>query len=380
MWKIGEKYRQFFLNARDERVMILQGSRRSGKTTNTFLYMLALSCIAKNQRFTTLTYQYPQLTKTMTDFERVAGVKIRRTKEGYSYTDPNGNMFLFDHCDDTSKALGNYCDLLFINESVNVPEDIADNYMLGCTQRVILNFNPIKHSWHERYQNDNNLLKTTFKDNPYLPQSQIDAFERLKDKAMSIHATPLDKYNYQVYYLGEYSEVSGQIFTNVRTCSYQEYLNIDANECLAIDFGFRDGGDATSLVGVKIYDKTIYAHCYIYDNSLERLSDLHSALQSAGVSTQTTIWGDYGGLGKSRMDDLIYNYSYNMVNAIKPRIIDNIGRMLSFEGGLVITENSDMMLREVSEYEMVNGKLSETNNHSIDALRYAFNSATYYSY
>jgi phage terminase large subunit len=378
MWQIGEKYKDFFMMAKDERVLIMQGSRRSGKTTNTFLYMLALSYITKNQRYTTLTYQYPQLTKTMTDFERASGVKIRRTKEGYSYTDNNGNMFLFDHCDDTSKALGNYCDLLFINESVNVPEDIADNYMLGCTQRVILNFNPIKHGWHERYQNENNLLKTTFKDNPYLPQAQIDAFERLKSRAASIHATPLDKYNYQVYYLGEYSNVSGQIFTNVRTITYNEYVNIPANECLAIDFGFRDGGDATSLVGVKIYNKTIYAHCYIYDNSLERLSDLHEALEKAGVSSSITVWGDYGGMGRSRMDDLICTYGYTMCDAIKPKIMDNISRMLSFEGGLAITENSDLMLKEVSEYEMVNGKLSEKNNHSIDAMRYAFNAATFY--
>lgn len=378
MWTIGEKYRDFFLSCKDERLMILQGSRRSGKTTNTFLYMWVLGRLTKGQKFTTLTYQYPQLAKTMADFEQSVGAKIRRTKEGYTYTDENDNLYLFDHCDDTSKALGNQCDFLFINESVNVPEEIADNYMLGCSSRVILNFNPIKHSWHERYQNENNLLKTTFKDNPYLPDSQVQAFERLKVKAESSTASPLDIFNYQVYYLGEYSSVSGSIFTNTSTITYNDYVNIDAEEFFGLDFGFKDGGDPTSLVGVKIKDKTIYAHCYIYDNSLEKIQDYANALYSAGMNEKTLIWADYGGMGRSRMDDLTRDYRFWMANAEKPKIMDNISHMLSFEGGLKITSNSDAMLKEISSYEMVNGKLSEKNNHSIDALRYAFNAAVAY--
>lgn len=378
MWQIGDKYRDFFLSCKDERMMILQGSRRSGKTTNTFLYMWVLGRLARGQKFTTLTYQYPQLAKTMADFEQCCGVTLHRTKEGYSYTDSNNNLYLFDHCDDTSKALGNQCDFLFINESVNVPEEIADNYMLGCSSRVILNFNPIKHSWHERYQNEKNLLKTTFKDNPYLPDSQVQAFERLKIKAESPTASPLDIFNYQVYYLGDYSTVSGSIFTNTSTITYNDYINIDAEEFFGLDFGFKDGGDPTSLVGVKIKDKTIYTHCYIYDNSLEKIQDYANALYSAGMNEKTLIWADYGGMGRSRMDDLTRDYRFWMANAEKPKIMDNISHMLSFEGGLKVTSNSDAMLKEISGYEMINGKLSEKNNHSIDALRYAFNAAVSY--
>lgn len=379
MWTISDKYRDFFRECGNERLMILQGSRRSGKTTNTFLYMYALSLLTNNQKYTTLTYQYPQLAKTMGDFEKTTGIRVKRTKEGYSYTDERGNMFLFDHCDDTSKALGNDCDLLFINESVNLPEEIADNYMLGCSSRVILNFNPIKHSWHEKYQNERNLLKTTFKDNPYLPESQVAAFERLRMKAESAAASPLDLFNYQVYYLGEYSNVSGSVFTNTHTITYQEYVNIPAEEYLGLDFGFKDGGDPTSLVGVKIYDKKIYAHCYIYDNSLERLSDYDRALDAAGITKRQTIYADYGGMGRSKMDDLI-RIGWSMYNAIKPKIMDNISHVLSFDGGIYITSNSDRMLNEFSSYEMIDGKLSEKNNHSIDAFRYAFNTAVSYEY
>lgn len=378
MWTIGDKYFDFFRDCSNERLMILQGSRRSGKTTNTFLYMYALSLLTRGQKYTTLTYQYPQLAKTMADFEKCTGIRLHRTKEGYSYTDARGNLFLFDHCDDTSKALGNDCDFLFINESVNVPEEIADNYMLGCSSRVILNFNPIKHSWHERYQNENNLLKTTFKDNPYLPESQILAFERLKEKAESPTATPLDLFNYQVYYLGEYSTVSGSIFTNTHTCTYAEYCNIPTTEYFGMDFGFKDGGDPTSLVGVKIYDKCIYTHCYIYDNTLEKITDYASALTDAGINSSVVVWADYGGMGRSLMDKLIREHNFCMANAQKPKIMDNISHILSFDGGIYITSNSDRMLNEFSGYEMVNGKLSEKNNHSIDAFRYAFNAAVAY--
>jgi phage terminase large subunit len=376
MWHIGKRYLDFFKECKDERYMILMGGRRSGKTTNTFLYMYALSRLTTNMKYTTLCYQYPQLAKTMADFEKSIGYKLKRTKEGYSYRDDRGNLFLFDHCDDTSKALGNDCDWLFINESVNIPEEIADNYMLGCSSRIMLNFNPIRHSWHERYQNEVNLLKTTFKDNPYLPQSQVDAFERLKTRAELPTATPLDKFNYQVYYCGEYSDATGSIFTNMQSITYNEYCSIDAEEYFGMDFGFRDGGDPTSIVGVKIKNRTIYAHCYLYDNTLERLNDLMKAMEDCGINS--TIFADYGGMGRSRMDDLIRN-GYTMANAIKPKIYDNISNILSFEGGLRVTQNSDAMIRELAAYEMIDGKLSEKNNHSIDALRYAFNSAVSYN-
>jgi len=377
MWTIGEKYMDFFRRCKDERTMILMGGRRSAKTVSTVLYLYALSLLTTNTKYTTLCYQFPQLSKTMSDFEKATGLRLKRTKEGYSYRDDRGNLFLFDHCDDTSKALGNDCDFLFINESVNVPEEIADNYILGCSSKVILNFNPIRHSWHERYVGEGNLLKTTFKDNPYLPQSQIDAFEMSTYRAELPTATPLDKFNYQVYYCGDYSDATGAIFTNMTTIPYDKYLSINAEECLGMDFGFRDGGDATSIVGVKIYDRTIYTHCYLYDNSLERLNDLIRAMDDAGISRRVTLFADYGGMGKSRMDDLIRN-GFQMANAVKTKIIDNISNMLSFEGGLAVTQNSDMMIKELTDYEMINGKLSEKNNHSIDALRYAFNAAVRY--
>lgn len=75
------------------------------------------------------------------------------------------------------------------------------------------------------------------------------------------------------------------------------------------------------------------------------------------------------------MESLIRDYGWSMSDAIKPKIIDNISNMLSFNGGLRVTQNSDLMIKELADYEMVNGKLSEKNNHSIDALRYAFNVA-----
>ena len=259
-----------------------------------------------------------------------------------------------------------------------MPEAVADNYMLGCSSRVILNFNPIHHSWHERYQNDRNLLKTTFKDNPYLPESQISAFERLKTKAESPDASPLDIYNYQVYYCGDFSTASGSIFTNLRSIPYDEYVRVNANEYYGMDFGFRDGGDPTSVVGVKIKDKVIYAHCYVYDNSLERIGDYADAILSAGLTKNTVLWADYGGMGRARMDELIRNYGFTMANAQKPKIVDNIGHILSFEGGVRITQNSDRMMNEFVKYEMINGKLSEKDNHSIDAFRYAFNAAVAY--
>ena len=75
-WTMSDKYRDFFLSSSSERLSILQGGRRSGKTTNTFLWMWALSQLTLGVKYAILCYQYPQLAKTMSDFELVRGVHM----------------------------------------------------------------------------------------------------------------------------------------------------------------------------------------------------------------------------------------------------------------------------------------------------------------
>ena len=61
---------------------------------------------------------------------------------------------------------------------------------------------------------EDEILKLTWQDNiRHLTDAQLRWFDTLKAKAFAPTATDVDRYYYKVYYLGEYAEIGGEIFT-----------------------------------------------------------------------------------------------------------------------------------------------------------------------
>lgn len=124
----------------------------------------------------------------------------------------NGGRMFFHSYQNSETAKGIACDWLYINEANNFTElqyiDLAASVRCG----VIADRNPNGECWTSK--NGFTLLHSTFKDNiKNLTPLQIEYFEQLKRNAESPTATDADKYFYKLYYLGEGSELIGDIFT-----------------------------------------------------------------------------------------------------------------------------------------------------------------------
>ena len=124
----------------------------------------------------------------------------------------NGSVMFFNSYAVSERAKGIACDWLFINEANNFTEqqyiDLSASVRKGC----FVDRNPNAECWSER--NGFVLIHSTWKDNrDNLTTLQIQWFEDLKSKAESPNATQLDIALYKMYYLGEYAEVIGNIFT-----------------------------------------------------------------------------------------------------------------------------------------------------------------------
>lgn len=390
---IGKRYADFFREHGTERHLFLCGGRRSRKTWTTFEYYYWLLGLMGNQTITVLTHQFPQLQATMRDFENCMNecvkvpVKIRGSyKDGYSTTTQGNVKWIFTHCDDKVKAQGTSSDFCFANESLNIPDEVMDVYNLGIKQQLIYNYNPTKrYTYGEKHQNGNNLLCTTFKDNPYLTPAQIAEFENYKLRAQAPNATRWDEYVYQVYYLGNFYDMAGSVFTNLESCTYDTYRNIPALESIAIDFGFATDGDPTACVGVKIHNQKIYCHQYIYEQGLTSAADIADRLLACGFNYATMIFGDYGGQGRSRMDELIAGMSngipfageaskgFNIANAVKNKtVMEGLSTMLSYDA-IVFTDTSKALRAELEEYELDENNKPHGADHAIDCVRYNVN-------
>lgn len=373
----GENYQRFFYANRNERHVVLQGGRRSGKTQATIRHIARLGELMNSDiKVIVATNSFPMLTATMGDFTMI----FPKAEIHNQQATTAGVRWFFKSYDEYTKAQGSECDILFINEAVNMDDQTANVLQLGTRLQCFYNFNPTNTSWVSSLVNDsgNNFLKTTFKDNPYLKASQVEDFEKMKERALSPSATLRDRYMYQVYYLGDFAKMCGQVFSNMERCSLADYQQCQATECYGIDFGFATNGDPTVLVGVKIKGADVYINQYIYQQGLTSDAELISRMLELGITEQTAVSCDYGGNGKQRIyhcrSGAGVTRAMNFINAIKPKIVDNLGKMLTYEH-IYITDTSLQTLTEFEGYELDDNSKPKGADHAIDAVRYAFNFA-----
>ena len=177
-------------------------------------------------------------------------------------TSGRAGVIEFASYDDPERAKGSACDWVFINEAnkftLQQYLDLAANARKG----VICDFNPNQHFWIEQQMPAADILKCSWQDNiKHLTPAQLEYFKKLYDNAHKPDATAADMYYYSVYYMNEYSELAGDIFTPaiIRTCKPEEVPQALHNPVVFGDPSALCGDDYFSLtLSAVAEDGTIY--------------------------------------------------------------------------------------------------------------------------
>ena len=386
---IGRKYIKFFVDNVNSRWVLIQGGRRSGKSFSTYKWLWLLAS-GKPKIVGIIAASFPALQLAINDFQRATGLAVSGNAVfGYSCQLSNGSVFMFRAFDDPTKVQGSTFDILYLEETLNIPEQVISVLSMSVTGQIFCCYNPTKKSFLDRHilPDKSNYLCTTFKDNPYLTESQIEEFEEIKRKALLPTASVLDKYNYAVYYKGEFGTYSGKVFKLIHNITDEEYDKIPAPEMYGLDFGFTasEQSDATALAGVKIWEGKLYAKEYIYSSQLTNNKELAMQMAGIGLDVYSPIAADFGGLGATRIRALVsaedctwtepeISSGFSVQNAVKGKIIDGLMRLNQYE--LYVTDTSLNLRSEMDGYELTaEGKpKSGCPDHLIDAVRYATNS------
>lgn len=384
--KIPKTFLDFFIKSGNERWVLCQGSRRSGKTWSCILWMRLLGKVMRKP-YTILMVDatYPALQLLMQDFEQCTGLTINGSQKlGYYAVDDN-ILWQFKHFPSRQKAQGTQADILYLNEALNIPYDVISTLSMGIREQILASFNPtVKNAQLFKHKNENNFMVSTWKDNPYLTAAQIFEFESIKEAAMKPGASPYSIWCYETYYLGMASSHGGKIFNKVYTIADEEFDRLPFLAVYGLDFGLSDGGDATALAACKIdrINNVIYFKQLIYDRHLTNNKELAKRIVDAGLGRYSIILGDYGGGGKMRMAEITTggNGTWNepelrcltIQNATKPGIEERIRSLLSFDR-ICVTESSADMHTEFLEYELdpKTNKPIGGNDHLLDAGAYA---------
>lgn len=216
---LGDEFQKYLLKGC--RRFDLLGGRRSGKTYFALQFLLGQMAQGAVVSVATMTDTqgrlgaYQDACDIIAGSPDLAGCIISKTPLEIKH--PDGGRMFFKSYLVSERAKGIACDWLYINEANNFTEQQYIDLAASVREGVIADRNPNTECWTER--NGFTMIHSTWQDNrKNLTPEQVQWFEDLKRKAEAPNATSADVAFYRMYYLGEYAEITGKIFTpaNIR--------------------------------------------------------------------------------------------------------------------------------------------------------------------
>ena len=301
----------------------------------------------------------------------------------YTITLPNESILLFRGLDDSEKikSITDITDI-WCEEATELNLDeftqldlrlraLVDDLQIWCSFNPVSKENWVYKKWFDKdaiYDRENTMiLKTTYKDNKFLPDSYINALEE------KIHSNP--QY-YKVYALGEFATLEGLVLTNWRK---EEF---DAMELAALGLEHRVGMDLgwidKSAIIDTLYDrdnKTIYVFNEFYKSGCQ-LSELASAIGDMNLK-KTKIYVDSS---EPRSIQYFKNEGINAEGCAKGKDSVKAGLMFLQDHLIVVHPKCVNFITELENFSYIKSKQTgewteDTTHewsHAIDACRYAY--------
>jgi len=196
----------------DKRFIINEGGSRSSKTYS-LCQLMIIYCLQNNNKVVSVIRKtFPALRATvLRDFiEILKDIGLYKqemhNKSEHIYTFANGSMVEFFSVDDEQKIRGRKRDIAWCNEANELYFDDFTQLNMRTEDKLIFDYNPSDSaSWlYELPAEDSVKIKSTYKDNPFLPESIKAQIEDLKrtDEAL-----------YQIYALGEKAISKSNIYS-----------------------------------------------------------------------------------------------------------------------------------------------------------------------
>jgi len=256
-------------NFRTKRGVILSGSSRSGKTWSSVDFIIWLCTIETGITINIIkeTYNafkttlYDDFNRRLPDFGIASPFSQRQEVQSFRLC---GNKINLMGADNPSKFHGASCDYFFINEALDVQQDVFDQLEMRCRKFWWMDFNPkfTDHWIYDKIQSrdDVGYLSTTFHDNPNVSDAErrkILSYEPTED---NIRQGTADDYMWNVYGLGLRSAPEGLIFQHV-TWIDKFPENIEKIYHGA-DWGYTN--DPTALVKMGVDGENLYLKLLFY--------------------------------------------------------------------------------------------------------------------
>ena len=359
-----------------KRGVILSGSSRSGKTWSSIDFIIYLCStvetgatinIIKETYNSFKTTLYDDFNRRMPDFGLQSPFQSRQEVTTFRLF---GNKINLLGADNPSKFHGASCDYFYINEALDVQQDVFDQLEMRCRKFWWVDFNP-KFTDHWIYdkiepREDVGYLSTTFHDNPNVSPAEKRKILSYEPTEANIRQGTADDYMWNVYGLGLRSAPEGLIFQHVTWLDkFPENIEKLYYGC---DFGYTQ--DPTALVKLGVDGDKLYLQKLFYKptpSSNELIPVFKQLVPESNVWCDSSDPGMIGDLRRAGLKVFAVNkfagsinYGISLLKKFKIHIVDCPEWR---------KEQSNYRWREVRGIKL--DEPLDENNHLWDSARYA---------
>lgn len=267
--------------------------------------------------------------------------------------------------DKLGSAHGGRRDYLYLNEANHQHYNIVEQLLVRTRKNIFIDYNPTNEFWvHEKIFKDEpqkaTLIKSTYKDNPFLEQTIIDSIEARKG----------DNNFWRVYGLGELGIAEGLVFENFEVADFDKTRF--SKYRYGIDWGFSN--DPFAFVECAIEQNRLYICNEIYQTKL--LNKESSELVKQYVKNERIICDS----AEPKSVQEYQSYGLNAVAAKKGKgsVLSGLKYMQQFDKIIIhpsctnaIAEFKNYQYKRDKNGDFVNDEPVDAFNHLIDAIRYA---------
>lgn len=299
----------------------------------------------------------------------------------YTVTLPNGSVFLFKGMDDPEKikSITDITDI-WIEEATELSEDEYTQLDLRLRAlepnlQLILSFNPVsKANWVYRLWFDEGaeydtektmILRTTYKDNKFLPDEYIASLEA-KAKTNPTY--------YRIYALGEFCSLDKLVFNNWTSRAFN-HADIAGSLLVGLDFGFINDISALVASVLDSASKRLYIFREWGDTNKTN-EELAAVIEALGLH-KATIKAD---AAEPKSIEELRRKGIRRISACTKgadSIVHGIQELQQYE--LIVHPSCTGLITELENYAWQKDKKSgeyinkpiDAFNHYIDALRYS---------
>jgi phage terminase large subunit len=269
----------------NKRINVFQGSSRASKTYNILIFLIYKLLQEEGKTLSIVRKTLPALKgSVLRDLKEILlKFEVFDSEKWHSvdgYFELGSNIIEWFSVDDETKIRGRKRDYLFINEATELSYDEYIQLVLRTSDTIVLDLNPsLWKSWIYDLEGQPDVMYNivTFKDNPFLPQVQVDEILKLRDKDANL---------WRIFGMGMKGVPTKMVFNH-----HQLYLDLPQGSKFlgfGIDWGY---SDPSTLVGVWKLDDSIYCEEFLYLKNVT-IPDFIYKIKDLGINLKDDFIAD----------------------------------------------------------------------------------------